>query len=191
VLLLTLLRLQMLLTRSFHLAAQLWYPCIDLRNDVLKNKNTYIVQKLGLQQQRGKGHASLGQGMRDDIRAWCGTPFLQVLFGPAFFKRHGLAAVQAAFLEFEGNFEVSSDWCIERHSHQYIKISEQWAPWRLAPYNINHASMCLLFCVPVLFLASAYLPKGTMLLHGPSVDTVDNRQHDTLQHTRCCSETSL
>lgn len=34
--------------------------------------------------------------------------FLQVLFGRAFFKRHGLAAVQQAFLEFEGNFEVSS-----------------------------------------------------------------------------------
>jgi hypothetical protein len=39
---------------------------------VLKNTNTYIVQKLGLQQQRGKGHASLGKGMRDDIRAVCG-----------------------------------------------------------------------------------------------------------------------
>jgi hypothetical protein len=31
---------------------------------VLKNTNTCIVQKLGLQQQMGKGHASLGQGMR-------------------------------------------------------------------------------------------------------------------------------
>jgi hypothetical protein len=28
------------------------------------NKNIYIVQSLGLQQQRGKGQASLGQGMR-------------------------------------------------------------------------------------------------------------------------------
>jgi hypothetical protein len=31
----------------------------------------------------------------------------QVLFGPAFFKRHGLQAVQDAFLSFEGEFEVS------------------------------------------------------------------------------------
>jgi len=31
----------------------------------------------------------------------------QVLFGRAFFKRHGLQAVLAAFLEFEGQFEVS------------------------------------------------------------------------------------
>lgn len=30
----------------------------------------------------------------------------QVLFGRAFFKRHGLQAVLAAFLEFEGQFEV-------------------------------------------------------------------------------------
>jgi hypothetical protein len=36
---------------------------------VLKNTITYIVQKLGGQQQKGKGQASLGQGMRDDIRA--------------------------------------------------------------------------------------------------------------------------
>jgi hypothetical protein len=38
--------------------------------------------------------------------------FLQVLFGPAFFKRHGVATVQQAFLEFEGNFEVNSTACV-------------------------------------------------------------------------------
>lgn len=31
---------------------------------------------------------------------------VQVLFGPAFFRRHGLQAVQEAFLDFEGGFEV-------------------------------------------------------------------------------------
>jgi hypothetical protein len=41
----------------------------------------------------------------------CAANVPQVLFGPAFFKRHGLQAVQEAFLDFEGQFEVSSQLC--------------------------------------------------------------------------------
>lgn len=68
----------------------------------------------------------------------------QVLFGAPFFKRHGLQAVQQAFLDFEGNFEVMTVGC----SVQYIQegwcvlvracVEGEEAGWTLAAHTDTH-----------------------------------------------------